>query len=72
VIGIFSVLAAYLFWAIGDSVGRVVSSKAVVGASFQLGGVIAGFVFVFRCSGCGSSPTLILSAFARVIERSKT
>lgn len=50
VIGVFSVIAAYLFWMIGGNFAKVVSEDAAVGVSFELGGAIAGFVSVFLIS----------------------
>ena len=50
VIGVFSVLAAYLFWRIGGNFAKVVSQEPAVGVSFELGGAIAGFVSVFLVS----------------------
>ena len=47
VIGMFSMLAAYLFWMIGGSFAKVLTEDSAIGVSFELGGAIAGFVSVF-------------------------
>lgn len=51
IVGVFSISAAYLFWWVGGNFAKVVwEGNKTLGASFELGGAIAGFVSVFLTS----------------------